>query len=290
MKVLILLASIISLLLFSLFFYIWYRLRVKLHLHAASDKRPLPAGWTANTFFITNRDGGKIAYWYFPVTGPKAIVILIHGYSNPGGKAQMLGHAEYLRNAGYSTVLLDLRSYGESKGNKITLGVAEWKDVEAVFDHIKSLSENKGKKIGFLGISMGGTTALTTAGETGKGDFVIASVPYANFSSLFHFQIKAAGLSPTIFYPFMKIAAFIELGRDYERFSPSTVIKNIKSPILLISAKQDEELNWKDAKNLYELANSPKEYWEADSLHDVFSAHPAEFKQHVLSFLQKYAF
>src|SRR3989338_696812 len=251
------------------FLFTWYRLHIKVNLNEENSNIDLPAGWKGETQFVTNSDGQKIAYWYFPVNNPKAVIILIHGYGIPGGKTQMLGHSDYLYDAGYSTVLLDLRGYGKSEGNKITLGINEWKDVEAVFDYIKSLPENKNKKIGYLGISMGAATAVLSAGETHKGDFVIASVPYANFDSMFHSQIKVAGL-PQIIYPLLKVSALIEFGKGYERFSPIAVIKDIKVPILLISAKQDEELNYQDAKKLYDSANQPKEYWEIDSHHDIF--------------------
>lgn len=288
MKIAVFSVIIVILIILVLFAYTWYRLYVKLNLHAESAKRDLPNGWEAKTQYVVSIDGQRIAYWYFPADNSKATVILIHGYDNPGGKTQMLVHAKYLHDEGYSTVLLDLRAYGESDRNKMTLGVNEWKDVEAVYDQVKSLKENSGKKIGFFGVSMGGATAVMTAGKTGKGDFVIASVPYLDFSSLFRFQIRAAGLPPVIFYPFMKVAARIELGKDYEQFSPLAVVKKIKSPIFLISAKNDEEISSQDAKILFDLANQPKQYWEADSKHDIFYYHPEEFKQKVISFLEKY--
>jgi hypothetical protein len=288
-KILYLSVILLFILTAGLFLYTWYRLHVKVNLHSANSQRDLPEGWEATTQYVTNKEGQKIAYWYFPVNESKATIILIHGYNNPGGKPQMLGHAEYLHDAGYSTVLLDLRAYGESDGNKQTLTVNEWKDAEAVYDKIKSLEENRNKTVGLFGVSMGGATAIMTAGKTGKGDFVIASVPYANFDSLFHFQIKAAGFPPSIIYPIMRVAGIIELGSDFEQFTPSAVIKNVKVPIFLISAKQDEELDGNDAKLLYELANQPKELWEVNSKHDVFHEHPGEFKQRMRTFLQKYA-
>jgi dipeptidyl aminopeptidase/acylaminoacyl peptidase len=288
MKLLILAGSLGLVVILALFLYSWYILHIKVNLHSENSTINLPTGWVAKTQFVTNSDTQKIAFWYFPVERSKAVVILVHGYSIPGGKPQMIGHAQYLHDAGYSTVLVDLRSFGESEGDKITLGMNEWKDLEAVFDHIQSLPENKEQKIGFLGISMGAATSLVTAGETNKGDFVIASVPYADFTSLFRSQIAAVGFSPTIFYPFMKGAARIELGENYEHFTPSRLIKNIQVPVLLISAKEDEVLNSEDARTLYDLANAPKEYWEVDSHHDIFYEHPQEFKQKVLEFLQTY--
>lgn len=272
-----------------LFAYTWFILSTKLRLHASAATISMPEGMSASTQFVKTSDGVKIAYWYFPVTQPKALVILVHGYSNPGGKSQMLGVAKFLHDAGYSTALLDLRSFGESEGNKISLGTQEWKDVEALHDHLKTLPENSQTKIGFLGISMGATTSLVTAGKTGKGDFVIASVPFADIDSLYHFQIQAMGYPTPIFSPLVKLAGFFELGLRYDQSAPSSLIQNIHAPILLISAKQDHEVHPEDAVKLFEKANDPKELWVVDSEHDVFYFHTKEFTQKVLGFLQKYS-
>jgi alpha-beta hydrolase superfamily lysophospholipase len=289
MRIVSFLLVILLLIILGLFLYTLYRLHEQLNFHSPAAKVDLPEGWDFQTQFVITVDHQKIAYWYFPVENSKGVVILIHGYSNPGGKTQMMSHARYLHDAGYSTVVLDLRAFGESDGNKITLGVNEWKDVDAVFDAIKALPENKDKKVGLLGISMGASTALVHAGITHKPDFVIASVPYADFDSLFHFQIQHAGFPSQLIYPFMQLSAILELGKDYAQFTPKTVIKDIHVPVLLISAKQDDTVNSKDAVELYSLANQPKELWEIDSPHDIFDSHPEEFKTRVLEFLGKYS-
>ncbi len=285
MKILGFIFSIFLLAIIVLFFYTWYRLHAKLALHAREDDVQTESSRGAVTAYVTTRDGFKIAYQYFPVPDPKAVVILVHGYSDPGGKSQMLWHVEYLKAAGYSTAILDLRSFGESDGNHIGLGTKEWQDVEAVYEQMKSLPENAGKKIGYLGISMGAATSIVTAGKTGTGDFVIASVPYADLDSLYHFQIQAAGFPVAIIHPMMKLAGYLELGSAYREAIPSAVIGKMHVPILLISATQDAEVHRKDAKLLYEKANEPKELWVVDSPHDVYSAHKKEFEEKVLGFL-----
>lgn len=272
----------------GLAFFIWVQFHNKLNVHSPSDVVAIPEGWKLHTQYVVNVFGKKIAYWHIPVANPKAVVILVHGYSIPGGKPQMLVHAQYLRDAGYSTVLLDLQSFGESEGKKITLGVREWKDVEAVYDEVRSYPEYKQTKVGFLGVSMGAATAIMTTGFSSKGDFVIASVPYSSFDSMFHKQLAALGYPPTLLYPFMHIAGIIELGNDYQQFTPLNAVKKVKVPILLFSARQDEEVNGADATNLYKNANEPKEYWEINSKHDIFDSHPNEFKEKVLGFLDKY--
>ncbi len=230
--------SVLILTLFSsILIYTWYRLHVKISFHAPNSVEPLPDGWNAETKHITTSDGLKIAYWYFPAAAHRSTVILIHGYNTRGGKPQMLKHAAYLNREGYSTVLLDLRAYGESDGTKMSLGVHEWKDVAAVVDHFKKLPENQDKKVGIFGVSMGGATAINTAGLSDAPDFIISAVPYADFESVFRFQIKKANLPDWLMYPFMRLAGVVELGHEYEAYTPRKLVQNIKVPIFIISAK-----------------------------------------------------
>ncbi len=294
MKFLFILLLFSSLFYLGSFWYLRYRLQFNLHTHHNNSKWEKTENFSPTTEFVTTSDNKKIAYWYVPASEPKAVVILVHGYSNPGGKTAMIDQVEYLQKAGYSTALLDLRGYGESEGNRISLGVHEWKDIEAVYDHLRSLPENKDKKIGFLGVSMGAVSSIITAGQTGKGDFVIASVPYSNFDSLFSVQLRHENLTPTIFLPIMKQAAKTEISQDYQEFTAAKNIAKISAktgsevPILLMAATQDDVVNGADAKTLYDLANQPKEYWEIESRHDIHYFHPTEFEEQVLQFLEKY--
>src|SRR3989344_843724 len=151
------LISLLILIIFGVFIYTWYEFRSKLKLHINLKSPKLNKGLKIIRKYLKTTDGVRICSWYMPVKNPKAVLILVDGYKEVNeDKFRMFGHAEYLRKAGYSTLLIDLRSFGKSNGNKITFGVKEWKEAEAAYDYLKTLSENKKKKIGFLGISMGG--------------------------------------------------------------------------------------------------------------------------------------
>lgn len=282
-------AFLIALLFVGIFCYASYRAYAKLDRHISpGDQTPANYNLSYENRYFKSSDGVRIASWYIPVKNPKAVVILVHGFKNSdGGKSVMLPHAAYLNKAGYSTLLLDLRSVGYSQGDKVTLGVNEWKDVEAAFDYAKLMPENKNKKIGFLGNSMGAATIIIQRGITGKGDFVIASVPFANFKTLFSFQVAKEGLSPLVFYPILRLSAMPELGLHYGYYSPTNWVSKIDTPVFLISAARDEEVDRRDAKLLYDQLTGPKEYWQADSGHDVYRDQPREFENKVLSFLNK---
>ena len=120
----------------------------QLNIHSIEDKTDSSLAKNAETKYFQSSNNQKLAYWYFPVKNSKAVVILAHGFANPGGKTQMVAHAEYLKKAGYTTIIPDLRSFGYSEGEKIYLGTREWQDLVDTYLLVKSFPENKDKKIG----------------------------------------------------------------------------------------------------------------------------------------------
>ena len=109
---------------FGIFIYTWYEFRSALRLHTSSKSPTLNKDRKSIRKILTTSDGIKISSWYMPVKNPKAVIILVHGYREINAdKTRMLVHADYLKKSGYSTILIDLRSFGKSGGNKITIGV-----------------------------------------------------------------------------------------------------------------------------------------------------------------------
>ncbi|HEX7042719.1 MAG TPA: alpha/beta hydrolase [Patescibacteria group bacterium] len=275
-----------------IFFYSWYRLHKEINSHIPSNKNmPYDFGLKYYDFSTDTKDGIKIKGWYIPVDSPKAFVILIHGRVNTsGGKSLMLSHAKYLHDNNFSTLLFDCRGVGESDGNKTFLGCREWMDALSIFNYAKNLEEGKNKKIGFFGLSMGASIALITCGKEKIGDFVIASVPYKNFLSLFDMQVKGEKLFPRfIFVGALLIASFFELGPTYFIYTANMWIKKIVAPIFIISAKNDTLVNPKDAWDLIKKASKPSEIWEADSTHNIHGEMKEKFEDKVVNFLNRYA-
>lgn len=271
--------------------YSWYRLHKEIAIRVSpSSLIPEQYHLPYQGYSVTTIDGENLEGWYIPAKNRKAVVILCHGrLSENGGKGLTLLHAKYLYEHGYSCVLFDMRSVGKSSGRKVTLGVEEWKDVVAVYQYAKSLPENADKKIGFFGISMGASTAIIAAGKQRIGDFLIASVPYASFYSLFSYQVKQSGLFPNAVFTWaLCLVALIELGPWYFRLEPLSTMHNIICPVFIMTAKNDKMVNPKDGWLLYEKANKPKEYWEADANHNVHGELQEDFESKILTFLQTY--
>lgn len=272
---------VVSIVLIVLLFC-WYKFYKSLRIAPfPSNKTPKSFNIQYETHTFKTEDNVTLQGWYVPVKDAKAVVIIVHGYLNV--KGTVAEHIPYLFKAGYSTFTIDLRS--DLPNGKATIGVKEYKDIAAAYDYMKSLPENEKKKIGFFGGSMGASSSIITTGKTGKGDFLIASVPFANYKSLYSQRLKLENL-PSILLPFTLLAGIFELGVNYPAYAPDNFIRKIRVPILFIAAAKDLKVDFQDAKNLYAQANEPKYLWTADTHHDVYREEPEEYEKKVLEFLK----
>jgi hypothetical protein len=270
---------------FLLFLYVWSILHTSLRVLSDPDpSTPAKENLVFETKEFRTKDGINLSGWYIPAKKPKAVIVIVHGYYDT--KATILHQAGYLYNAGYTTFFTDLRSAHRDVPS--TLGIKEWQDVEAAYDYIKSRPEHKGLPVGFYSGSMGAASTIVAVGKTGKGDFLIAALPYANFTNLFRQQLRYKRL-PTFLLSFVSLAAAFELGFDYAKYAPAEYIDKIHTPIFIISADNDTVVDALDTNSLFEKAHKPKEFWQAPSSHALFEDAPDQLQKHVLAFLDKYA-
>jgi len=95
--------------------------------------------------------------WH-PVSEPKAVIIIIHGYAEHSGRYAHV--AEYLVNHGYAVETFDLRSHGKSDGKKTYIRSFDefLSDVDLFLKRVQQQHQRKG--IFLLGHSLGGTIAV----------------------------------------------------------------------------------------------------------------------------------
>jgi pimeloyl-ACP methyl ester carboxylesterase len=119
---------------------------------------------------FTTVDNLHLRGWWIPFSGSNRTIIFLHGYA--GSKDPDLKYAPPIHQAGFNILLFDFRAHGQSDGNLTTLGALETRDVKAAIDYVHSRGS---EKIGLLGFSMDGRTALLTAGITRQGISAIVS-------------------------------------------------------------------------------------------------------------------
>jgi dienelactone hydrolase len=105
-------------------------------------------------------DAVALAGWYAPPANGAAI-ILIHGAG--GSREQLRPFADMLARHGYGVLALDLRGHGSSQGATNRFGWLGARDVGAAIHYLQARDEVK--RIGGLGLSLGGETLLGAASD-----------------------------------------------------------------------------------------------------------------------------
>jgi pimeloyl-ACP methyl ester carboxylesterase len=127
-----------------------------------------------------------------PTTGmpSRGTILVLHGFGD--GAFWMLGKAKDLAAAGFRTVLVSQRGYGQSTGDFRTYGVVEKRDLSQIIDALQR-EHLCGERVGVWGMSYGAAMALELAGHDER---VKAVVAVAGFSSMRAIVPRLLGASP----------------------------------------------------------------------------------------------
>ncbi len=204
---------------------------------------------------IETSDGLKLAVWFIPQqgTGSGSAVILLHGY--PAEKADMLPIASVLRPY-FTTLLLDMRYFGQSQGRFTTLGFRERDDLKRAVDFLVGRGF---EHIGVFGFSLGGAVGITTAFEDSR---IRAVAAYAPFADLRRLGREAYARVWILKYPLVELMRFwglVFFGGDVVKPSPAEAASRLAIPVLIVHGREDEQIPFAHAEQLKALlAGNPQ--------------------------------
>jgi pimeloyl-ACP methyl ester carboxylesterase len=107
---------------------------------------------------LTTRDGLELSAWYVPSQNTAAVVTYPRAWTIP--------QARLLARHGYGVLLVDPRGYGESQGDPNAYGWRSARDVEAAVAWLRRRPEVRRRRIGGLGLSVGGEAMLEAAARS----------------------------------------------------------------------------------------------------------------------------
>lgn len=236
-----------------------------------------------------SQDGLSLSAWVVPSQNG-ATVILVHGLG--GNRAQLLDDAAMLVEDGYGALLIDLRNSGSSEGDLTTMGYLEVLDVGGALAFLSAQPENDPERVGLLGTSMGGATAILAAARYPEIKAVIAQSTFTCVEDNISDSFKAlTGLPPFPFAPLVVWFGEREAGVDISQVSPLDGIEAI-SPraVLIVHGELDELIPVENAHRLYAAAGEPKElYVIANAGHsELPQAQPEKYRKHIVRFFDRY--
>lgn len=155
------------------------------------DRTPADVGLDYDDVEFAAADGVALRGWFLPAgPGPGPAVVVVHGWlwnrlGNVAGRVpftdrdvDFLPAARTLHDAGIHVLLMDLSNHGESGSRlPVTFGLREWQDVVAAVELLRARADVDPARVGVLGCSMGGNSAIYAAAECGTVKAILAVQP-----------------------------------------------------------------------------------------------------------------
>lgn len=227
---------------------------------------------------INNRIHG----WYVPHRAPRGSVLLCHGIR--ASRLIMVDRAKVLHRAGYEVLLIDLQAHGETVGKQITVGYLEKEDVKESVIYMKE--RQPALPVGIIGVSLGGASAIL-ASPLPIDALVVESVYSTLERAVINRVTKRLGAPGIIPGRILLAQMSAKLGFSPRELRPLESVKNVQSPIMILSGSEDLHTTEEETRARFEQSSSPKELWIVpEAAHeDLMEFAPAEYEKRVLHFL-----
>ncbi len=207
---------------------------------------------------IVSHDGLRLAGKYYEYEKGAITEILFHGYRG-SSKRDMCAAVERCFALGRNALIVDQRASGASDGHVISFGINERRDCLRWVDFaVKHLGDDV--KLILTGISMGGATVLLAAGEELPKNVVciLGDCPYSSAEEIIKKTIREMHLSPSIFYPLVRLSARIFGGFRLDETSQVEAVSKSRVPIIFIHGESDGFVPCDMSRELYLACKSKK--------------------------------
>ncbi|MEM0382437.1 MAG: alpha/beta hydrolase [Nitrososphaerota archaeon] len=203
---------------------------------------------------------------HVPAKGPAPALVMCHGFTGNRVEAHRLfvrAAREFCRR-GLLVVRFDFYGSGESEGefHEMTL-TSEVEDLGCVLDYVSGWPEVDGRRVGVLGLSMGGAVSLIRASRDPRIRFVCTWSAPADFLGLADYaksMVRGGSLSGE----YIDLPTGYRIGRQFIQDVLSynlveAVSKISPRPLLIVHGGQDNVVPPSHADTLYKAAGEPRE-------------------------------
>ena len=239
--------------------------------------------------WIESYDGLKLHGEFFPApNGDNSKIVLgIHGFRS-AARHEYGPYIEFYHSLGYSMLLPDNRAHGQSEGDYMGLGILDRLDCISWADY---LVDTYGQDVQILlhGVSMGGATVLSAAGEETLPEQVFGIVSDCGFTSMKEQTIDSLKKQGLPEFPFFNIVDFFcktMAGYDLHSVTALEQVTKAKVPILFVQGMKDPFVTPENAQRLYDACASEKRLLLVDgAAHaESIAVAPEEYHQALIEF------
>ncbi|HEY2144129.1 MAG TPA: alpha/beta fold hydrolase [Candidatus Udaeobacter sp.] len=223
--------------------------------------------------------------WWCPIQNARGTVLLLPGIR--ANRLSMVDRARFLRRAGYSVLLIDFQATGETKGDHITFGWKESRDVLAAASFLHHVDPTA--RVGIIGSSLGGVAALLATPPL-KVDALVLEEVYPTVEIATRNRMENyLGRVGRIATPVLLNQLQWRLGISASQLRPLDHIARVECPLLIISGEKDRNTRKSDTRMLVERTHSPKHVWFVPNAGhvDLHRVARDEYESRVLAFLRE---
>lgn len=244
-----------------------------------------PADLDAQPVNFESDSGANIHGWWCPVRNSRVAVLLLPGIR--ANRLSMVDRARFLRRAGYSVLLIDFQATGETKGDRITFGWKESRDVIAAVNFIQNVEPTS--RVAIIGSSLGGVASLLATPPLKVDALILESVyPTIEIATRHRLENYFGQLGQFAAPLFLKQLR-ARLGISADDLRPIDHIANVGCPVFIMSGEKDRRTRPVDTEMLFTRAQSPKQLWFVPKAGhvDLHKAGGGQYESRVLAFLEQ---
>jgi len=233
---------------------------------------------------LVTRDGVKLSAWYVPSRNHAAIVTF--------PRETTISQARMLVRNGYGVLLVDPRGYGDSEGDPNAYGWGSTKDIDAAVAWLRRRPDVQKRRIGGLGLSVGGEQMLEAAALNPGLKAVVSEGAGIRSVREAVLDKDRSPLERVLAYPqdLVQTVSVWLLGGDTVPMSLKTAAIFIgPRPIFLIYAADGQQAEKSVNPVYYRSAFAPKSIWMVPGATHTggIQTQPKEYERLVVGFFNK---
>lgn len=245
-----------------------------------------PAGLGARSVEFRSASGAVIHGWLASGRPGVGAVLLLHGVR--GDRRDMLARATFLHAAGYAVLLIDLQAHGASRGQHITFGYLESRDVAAALALLEK--EFPRERIGVIGTSMGAAAFVLARDRPTVSAVVLESMyPTIDQALADRLRLHLGPLGPPL-APLFEMLLRPQVGITAADLRPIDRMSGLGAPVFIIAGTRDDHTTPQETRAIFAAAAQPKQlWWIQGAAHvDLYEFAGREYEARILEYFAAY--
>ncbi len=241
-----------------------------------------PADLHATTVRIATASG-FVAGWLAPGKAGAGAVLLMHGVR--ANRLAMLARARFLWKSGYTVLLIDLPSHGESSGGRITFGAREKEGASAALAFLAQ--RFPAERIGVIGVSLGAASLVLAQPHPAPAAVVLESM-YPTIDEAVADRLRMRlGAPGGWLAPLLVRQLPLRAGVSPQELRPVDKAAALHSAVMVISGSADQHTPADETRRIYDALPGPRQLWLIDgAAHvDLHAFAAGEYERRVGAFL-----